>query len=366
MMALEVLAMIHRHSLLVPLALVLFAAPVAAQQDTTPPVLLDFAINPVVFDTGTAPVGLSYCVEASDDLSGISGAWLNVLHPPGPNEGLRSYGGAQIVRGNRHVSGCGVYPLPQFATYGDYKLWIAVEDMAGNQANHVHPDIAFGPGVFDLCITFGQCIVVNQSLGGSPDVDGDGVSDVADNCKDVPNPTQVDADLDSVGDACDPFPNDRDNEQAQCEADLAQCIASQASCPADLAQAQQDLAACQGDLASTQMTLTQTQTALTTCEGDLAVTQGQLDNATADADLDGVRDLDDACPGTMAGADVDQVGCSLDQFCEAISVQDSTGRKICLRADWKNDEPLMKTRERDCAIDRNLAGPTDDRCVAAL
>jgi hypothetical protein len=41
-------------------------------------------------------------------------------------------------------------------------------------------------------------------LGGAPaDGDGDGVPDVIDNCPATPNPTQIDTDLDTAGDACD-------------------------------------------------------------------------------------------------------------------------------------------------------------------
>jgi hypothetical protein len=44
---------------------------------------------------------------------------------------------------------------------------------------------------------------------GSPDSDGDGVADDADNCPSVSNPTQADTDGDGAGDACD---DDDDND----------------------------------------------------------------------------------------------------------------------------------------------------------
>jgi hypothetical protein len=51
-----------------------------------------------------------------------------------------------------------------------------------------------------------------------PDQDGDGIPDIADNCPADANPDQSDRDL--IGDLCDPFPDDRDNEKEQCFADL--------------------------------------------------------------------------------------------------------------------------------------------------
>ena len=43
----------------------------------------------------------------------------------------------------------------------------------------------------------------NSSLPGLPDVDGDGVGDICDNCETDPNTDQADYDLDGVGDICD-------------------------------------------------------------------------------------------------------------------------------------------------------------------
>ena len=63
-----------------------------------------------------------------------------------------------------------------------------------------------------------------------PDNDEDDVPDIADNCPCDHNPNQEDRDLDLIGDVCDPFPDDRDNEKAQCAADLAQALADLEEC----------------------------------------------------------------------------------------------------------------------------------------
>jgi uncharacterized protein YegL len=47
-----------------------------------------------------------------------------------------------------------------------------------------------------------------------PDDDGDGVSDYSDNCKEIPNPGQMDADEDGLGDACDNCPSLPNADQA--------------------------------------------------------------------------------------------------------------------------------------------------------
>jgi hypothetical protein len=59
-------------------------------------------------------------------------------------------------------------------------------------------------GVRVNMITGAQTRVAALLSGGTPDRDGDGVPDEVDNCPDVPNPMQEDADGDGAGDACVP------------------------------------------------------------------------------------------------------------------------------------------------------------------
>lgn len=74
-----------------------------------------------------------------------------------------------------------------------------------------------------------------------------------------------------------------------------------------------------------------------------------------DADADGEPDRSDRCLGTPAGAAVDGDGCSAPQFCSLQSVG------LCKRADFRNDEPTVKT-PFDCAKTRT----TPRTCEALL
>lgn len=150
------------------------------------------------------------------------------------------------------------------------------------------------------------------------DADGDGVDDAVDNCLGVANPDQADRDGDDIGDACDEFPDDPNNEAAECRADLDECDAALAA-------------------------------------------------ATADADSDGVVDANDACAATPAGASVDLAGCSQTQFCNAFNVQTPTGKKDCQKADWKNDEPSMTKKTTDCFYDKGPKGTVaEDRTCSPV
>jgi hypothetical protein len=54
----------------------------------------------------------------------------------------------------------------------------------------------------------------------------------------------------------------------------------------------------------------------------------------------------------------------LEQFCSAIDATTRVGKRTCKKSDWQNDEPIMKSRDRDCTVDKGERGSEDDRCVA--
>jgi hypothetical protein len=115
----------------------------------------------------------------------------------------------------------------------------------------------------------------------------------------------------------------------------------------------EELAQCTTSLAQATTDLTQAMTDLTDAQTALAVT-------TSDVDGDGVPDVRDGCAATAAGAAVDDAGCSQGQFCGALPAGTKAERRACKKADWKNDEPLMATRQADCTYVKasRTCGPT--------
>lgn len=112
----------------------------------------------------------------------------------------------------------------------------------------------------------------------TPDADGDGVSDASDNCPTAYNPDQLDTDGDGVGDACDNCPTVYNPEQLDTDGDGVGD-----ACDDDI----------DGDGAPN---------ATDNCP--IVYNPDQLDT-----DGDGVGDACDACPGTIAGLEVDASGC---------------------------------------------------------
>ena len=86
----------------------------------------------------------------------------------------------------------------------------------------------------------------------------------------------------------------------------------------------------------------------------------------ADSDKDGEANDNDKCPFTPPGKEVDDSGCSLQEFCGKVDVRLSRrAAKTCKRLDWKNDEPLAR-KPFDCYVDRNGTNSNrrDDSCRA--
>lgn len=150
-----------------------------------------------------------------------------------------------------------------------------------------------------LLAAFAESLRIYEAEGSDPlvDEDLDGVDDLVDNCLGLFNPAQLDADRDGLGDLCDPFPNNPNNELAQCELDRDDALMQLGQC---------------------------------------------LSNPSfADADLDGEHDAGDRCANSLFGESVDDSGCSIEQFCAK-----QTRYWPCRKSDWNNDKPVG--RVKDC------------------
>jgi hypothetical protein len=100
--------------------------------------------------------------------------------------------------------------------------------------------------------------------------------------------------------------------------------------------------------------LTPDPSALSKCESTLSRCETILVESNVDADLDGVVDLEDQCLGTTYGSEVDDLGCSLVQFCSNIVISSKKNYLTCFFADWKDDERFLA---RDCKVDDGICQP---------
>ncbi len=218
------------------------------------------------------------------DGMGVLGAYLTGAYP---RELVTSPDGAVVYAA--HTSGhIDVWDADSYTQLTEYA--------GAGQANELFVDRT---GNY-LLAAYPSGLVIYEAEGSVPllDDDQDGVDDLADNCRGLYNPDQLDADGDGIGDACDLFPNNPNNELAQCELDLDSAL---------------------GDLEQ--------------CENT-----PRFD----DADLDGEHDNTDHCANTLLGQPVDTAGCSVAQFCAQ-----QTETRACRRSDWQNDEPSLG-RPYDC------------------
>lgn len=132
-------------------------------------------------------------------------------------------------------------------------------------------------------------------------------------------------------------------ERDQCVGDLAAVTAERDQC------VDTDLPACQTTLSDCQGDFDMCSTDLSTCSDMLGVCNSELAALQNDDDGDGVIAALDNCPSTPAGADVDSMGCSQEEFCSSILIVSASDNRTCRRADWKNDEPTVINRG-DCDV----------------
>ncbi len=78
-----------------------------------------------------------------------------------------------------------------------------------------------------------------------------------------------------------------------------------------------------------------------------------------DSDNDGIRDEEDYCPNTKENMEVDNDGCSIDQFCSQFSCGLS-----CLTADWKNNEDEIYPKDCTIVIPMKEGKYLQPKCVA--
>jgi hypothetical protein len=178
----------------------------------------------------------------------------------------------------------------------------------------------------------GQVVVTSVD----PDLDGDGVDNVQDNCFAVANPAQTDEDGDGRGNACDACAAD-----AQNDADADGRCADADNCPlvSNPSQANADGDA-QGD-------------ACDSCPAD----------AQNDADGDGLCAGADNCPGTpnpgQADADHDGVGDACDP-CSGDTANDVDGDGVCGGADLCPNDPDPAQLDHDSDHLGDACDPDDD------
>lgn len=106
--------------------------------DVTPPLVSSIAITPVTLDTTAAPGDLSVTVSISDDLSGISYAFLNFVDPSGATAFYKYVDSSIIVGGSFTVN----QTLPQGSQPGVWRCELSTRDLAGNYRT-------YGPDAFE-------------------------------------------------------------------------------------------------------------------------------------------------------------------------------------------------------------------------
>jgi len=183
------------------------------------------------------------------------------------------------------------------------------------------------PGVAQLPCDDNCADVSNQD---QADADGDTVGDACDNCAATSNPGQADADTDGVGDLCDICPTAPDPDQLDGDVDGFGDACD--NCPAASNPDQLD-----GDVDGA---------------GDLCdVCPTTPDPDQLDSDADGLGDACDNCPTVSNAGQSDQDGDSLGDVCDACPLDpdnDVDGDLVCGDVDICPADPDPQTSAPGC------------------
>lgn len=124
--------------------LIVTGKPVVAQQDITPPALLEVKFNPEQIDTSKGPATITVTVHVTDDLSGF---YDGALYFRNPDTDQRAQVGFIYVDWDETQGPLldgeltGRLRLPQYAAYGEWLMYgVRVGDYAGNSTSFWKPD----------------------------------------------------------------------------------------------------------------------------------------------------------------------------------------------------------------------------------
>ena len=125
-------------------ALILFCAFVDnayAQQDITPPTLVDMEFTPREIDTSRGPVTVTVSVYITDDLSGMSSAAFFFRKPDTTQQNQVEFRGSVSATEGQEDWYHGHFVLPQYAAYGEWEMfYFMLADNVGNRIDVYKPN----------------------------------------------------------------------------------------------------------------------------------------------------------------------------------------------------------------------------------
>lgn len=120
----------------------LFGYTVHAQQDITPPSLLDVTFEPEVIDTSKGPVTITVTVHVTDDLSGLKHATIDFQKLGTTQRAMTGFLPSVDLHEGTDTDGRyrNTITLPQYAAYGEWVMAnITLEDKVGNSISQSRP-----------------------------------------------------------------------------------------------------------------------------------------------------------------------------------------------------------------------------------